>query len=424
MRVLVVGSGGREHAIAWKISQTSEVQELFVAPGNGGTRSLPKTQNVPIEATDLAQVQAFAQQRQIDFTIVGPEAPLVDGIVDRFEAAGLPIFGPSRAAAQLEGSKAFAKAFMQRHGIPTGEAVSFTDFDEAMRYLRVQDDVPVVKASGLAAGKGVILPDTLEEAAAVVKSMLLDDRFGAAGAEIVIEERLAGEELSVLAFCDGERVVLLPAAQDHKRLFDQDRGPNTGGMGAFAPAPLATPQLLAQVAQEILLPTLAGMAAEGMTYKGVLYAGLMLTKSGPKVLEFNCRLGDPETQAILPLLTSDLLELLQACMTGNLQDVTPVWSTQKAVTVVMASRGYPDEYETGFEITGIAEAEAAGAYVFHAGTKHVMERLVNTGGRVLSVTGLGHDLATAGKQAYDGVRRIHFTGAHYRSDIGRRILTR
>jgi len=420
MRVLVVGNGGREHAIAWKISQATEVQALFVAPGNGGTASLPKTQNVPIEATDLAPLQTFAQEQQIDLTIVGPEAPLVAGIVDHFTAAGLPIFGPSRAAAQLEGSKAFAKAFMQRHAIPTGIAASFTDFDEAMRYLRALDDVPVVKASGLAAGKGVILPDTMEEAAAVTKAMLIDERFGAAGAEVVIEERLTGEELSVLAFCDGEHVLLLPAAQDHKRLLDRDRGPNTGGMGAFAPSPLATPQLLEQVTQEILLPTLAGMAAEGMPYKGVLYAGLMLTANGPKVLEFNCRLGDPETQVVLPLLQSDLLELLQATMAGNLQTVTPVWSNQAAVTVVMASRGYPEESETGFEITGIAEAEVAGVYVFHAGTKYVADRLVNDGGRVLSVTALGKDLAAAGKRAYEGVRNIHFTGAQYRRDIGRR----
>jgi phosphoribosylamine---glycine ligase len=420
MRVLVVGNGGREHAIAWKISQSPQVQEIYVAPGNGGTRTLPKTTNIAIAATDVARLQNFAEQKQIDLTIVGPEAPLVDGIVDHFAAAGLTIFGPSRAAAQLEGSKAFAKAFMQRHGIPTGDAVSFTDFDEAMRYLRLQDDVPVVKASGLAAGKGVILPETIEEAAATIREMLLENRFGSAGAEVVIEERLAGEELSVLAFCDGQQVLLMPAAQDHKRAFDYDRGPNTGGMGAFAPSPLATPALLENVTQQILLPTMAGMAAEGMPYKGVLYAGLMLTKAGPKVLEFNCRLGDPETQAILPLLKSDLLELIQASVDGTLDKVSPSWSEQAAVTVVMASRGYPDEYEPGFEITGIREAEAKGVQVFQAGTKYVDERLVNCGGRVLAVTALGATLAAASQHAYEGVRRIHFTGAHYRRDIGQR----
>ena len=420
MRVLVVGNGGREHAIAWKLTQSTQLQELFVAPGNGGTQALPKTQNVPINLSEIAKLQEFAAQQAIDLTIVGPEAPLVDGIVDRFTAAGLPIFGPSRAAAQLEGSKAFAKAFMQRHGIPTGQSASFTDFDEAMRYLRGLDEAPVVKASGLAAGKGVILPDTLDEAAETVKSMLLDGRFGRAGEEVVLEERLTGDELSVLAFCDGKNVLLLPAAQDHKRLFDRDRGPNTGGMGAFAPSPVATPALLAQVTQEILLPTLAGMAAEGMPYKGVLYAGLMLTANGPKVLEFNCRLGDPETQVILPLLKSDLLELVQAAMAGTLDQVTPVWSKGAAVTVVMASRGYPDEYETGFEITGLAEAAKAGAHVFHAGTKTMDQRLINIGGRVLTVTGVGDTLARASQQAYSGVQRIRFTGAQYRRDIGQR----
>ncbi|MCE7980801.1 MAG: phosphoribosylamine--glycine ligase [Caldilinea sp. CFX5] len=421
MRVLIVGNGGREHAIAWKLTQSSQVQAIFVAPGNGGLRGLPKTQTVPIEATALAQLRDFAQQQAIDLTIVGPEAPLVEGIVDHFRAAGLAIFGPTQAAARLEGSKAFAKAFLQRHGIPTAQSVSFTDFDDAMRYLRGQDEPPVVKASGLAAGKGVILPETLDEAAETVKAMLLDGRFGRAGEEVVLEERLRGEELSVLAFCDGRHVLLLPAAQDHKRLLDRDRGPNTGGMGAFAPAPAATPALLARVTQEILLPTLAGMAAEGTPYQGVLYAGLMLTAGGPKVLEFNCRLGDPETQVILPLLQSDLLALVQAAMNGTLDQVKPQWAKGAAVTVVMASRGYPEEPETGFEISGIAEAEKTGATVFHAGTKVVDQRLVNAGGRVLAVTGVGDTLTLAANQAYHGVRQIHFTGAQYRRDIAYRF---
>lgn len=420
MRIMVVGNGGREHAIAWKLSQSPRVQAIYVVPGNGGTLAVPKTQNVPIGADDIAKLLEFAQQQAIDLTFVGPEGPLVDGIVDHFAAAGLTIFGPSRAAAQLEGSKAFAKAFMQRHGIPTGQSESFTDFDDAMRYLRGQDDAPVVKASGLAAGKGVILPDTVEEAAIIVKSMLLEGRFGRAGEEVVLEERLSGDELSVLAFCDGKQVILLPAAQDHKRLLDHDRGPNTGGMGAFAPSPLATPAMLDQVKREILLPTLAGMAAEGIPYKGVLYAGIMLTQTGPKVLEFNCRLGDPETQVILPLLKSDLLDLVQGAIDGTLEKVTPLWSKEAAVTVVMASRGYPEEYEPGFEITGIAEAEKSGALVFHAGTKYVDARLVNSGGRVFTVTGCGGTLATAGTCAYNGVRRVHFTGAQYRRDIGQR----
>ena len=420
MRILVVGNGGREHAIAWKLTQSTEVQELFVAPGNGGTRSLPKTQNVPIESTDLVHLREFAQQQAIDLTIVGPEAPLVDGIVDYFMAAGLAIFGPTQAAARLEGSKAFAKAFLQRHGIPTAQSASFTDFDEAMRYLRTQDDAPVVKASGLAAGKGVLLPETLDEAAEIVRAMLLDGRFGKAGEEVVLEERLQGDELSVLAFCDGQHLLLLPAAQDHKRLLDRDRGPNTGGMGAFAPAPAATPALLAQVTKEILLPTLAGMAAEGTPYRGVLYAGLMITASGPKVLEFNCRLGDPETQVILPLLQSDLLPLVQASINGTLDQVKPQWAKGAAVTVVMASRGYPEEPEIGHEISGIDAAEKSGAAVFHAGTKYVDQRLVNAGGRVLTITGVGKTLTLAGHQAYTGLRHIHFTGAQYRRDIGYR----
>lgn len=421
MRVLIVGSGGREHAIAWKLTQSSQVETIFVAPGNGGLRALPKTQSVPIEATAIAQLRDFAQQQAIDLTIVGPEAPLVAGIVDHFRAAGLAIFGPTQAAAQLEGSKAFAKAFLQRHGIPTAQSVSFTDFDDAMRYLRGQDEPPVVKASGLAAGKGVILPETLDEAAETVKAMLLDGLFGRAGEEVVLEERLRGEELSVLAFCDGQHALLLPAAQDHKRLLDRDRGPNTGGMGAFAPAPAATPALLAQVTEEILLPTLAGMAAEGAPYQGVLYAGLMLTANGPKVLEFNCRLGDPETQVILPLLQSDLLTLVQATLNGTLDQVKPQWAKGAAVTVVMASRGYPEEPESGFEISGIADAEKTGAMVFHAGTKLVDQRLVNAGGRVLAVTGVGPTVTLAANQAYNGVRQIHFTGAQYRRDIASRF---
>ncbi len=421
MRILVVGNGGREHTIAWKLMQSTQVQAIFVAPGNGGMGALPKTQTVPIAATALDQLRDFAQQQAIDLTIVGPEAPLVEGIVDHFRAAGLAIFGPTQVAAQLEGSKAFTKAFLQRHGIPTAQSASFTDFDEAMRYLRDLDDPPVVKASGLAAGKGVILPETLDEAAETIKAMLLDGRFGRAGEEVVLEERLSGEELSVLAFCDGQHALLLPAAQDHKRLLDRDRGPNTGGMGAFAPAPAATPALLDTVTKEILLPTLAGMAAEGAPYQGVLYAGLMVTASGPKVLEFNCRFGDPETQVILPLLQSDLLDLVQASLNGTLDQVKAQWAKRTAVTVVMAARGYPEEPEIGHEISGIAEAEKSGALVFHAGTKQVDQRLVIAGGRVLSVTGVGATLKLAADQAYNGVRQIHFTGAQYRRDIAYRF---
>lgn len=419
MRILIIGNGGREHALAWLLSQSPQVSTLYVAPGNGGTETVPKTRNVPIGATDLPALRDFAQAEAIDLTVVGPEAPLVAGIVDHFDAAGLAIFGPSQAAAQLEGSKAFAKEFMQRHGIPTGRAAIFSDFDDAMRYLRDQDDVPVVKASGLAAGKGVILPDTMEGAAAAVQALLLDRRFGDASDTVLLEERLEGPELSVFAFCDGERALVIPTAQDHKRLLDNDRGPNTGGMGAFSPSPLATPEIMARVEAEILQPTLAGMAAEGTPYKGVLYAGLMLTQQGPKVIEFNCRLGDPETQAVLPLLQSDGLELFLASVAGDLRTVQPRWAAQAALTVVMAAPGYPEAYDTGVEITGIEEAAATGCLVFHAGTKVIDGRLVTAGGRVLAITGLGATLAEAAQSTYQGVATIEFNGAHYRKDIAR-----
>lgn len=417
MRILIIGNGGREHAIAWKLSQSPRITDLFVAPGNGGTNDLPHCQNVDIAVNAFAELRDFAQREAIDLTVVGPEVPLVGGVVDFFAAANLPIFGPTAAAARLEGSKAFTKEFLLRHQIPTGNAAIFSDFDEAMRHLRNLDEPPVVKASGLAAGKGVILPETLEQAAAVVRSMLLEARFGASSETVVLEERLSGPELSVFAFCDGKDALIIPTAQDHKRLFDRDYGPNTGGMGAFSPSPLATPALMAQIEREIIRPTLAAAAEEGMPYQGILYAGLMLTEDGPKVIEFNCRFGDPETQAVLPLLESDLLDLIEATINGTLATATPQWSTQAAMTVVMASRGYPGDYESGVEITGIAEAEASGSLVFHAGTKYMEERLVSAGGRVLAVTALGDSLATAAANVYYSIKKIQFNGAHYRKDI-------
>jgi len=417
MRILIIGSGGREHAIAWKLSQSPRVTNLFVAPGNGGTSGVPNCQNLDIAANAFAELRDFVQREAIDLTVVGPEVPLVGGIVDFFTEAGLRIFGPTAAAARLEGSKAFTKEFLLRHQIPTGDAAIFSDFDEAMRYLRELDEPPVVKASGLAAGKGVILPETLEHAAAVIRSMLLEKRFGSSSETVVLEERLSGPELSVFAFCDGKDALIIPTAQDHKRLFDRDYGPNTGGMGAFSPSPLATPDLMAQIEREIIHPTLAAAAAEGMPYQGVLYAGLMLTDDGPKVIEFNCRFGDPETQAFLPLLESDLLDLFEATVDGTLATTTPQWSTKSAMTVVMASRGYPDEYESGVEITGIPEAEADDCLVFHAGTKYMDDRLVSAGGRVLAVTALGETLAIAAANVYYGIKKIRFNGAHYRKDI-------
>ena len=419
MRVLLVGNGGREHAIAWTLSQSERIERIYVAPGNGGTARQAKAENVPLSVSDLDGLCDFAVEQRVDLTIVGPEAPLTEGIVDRFLAAGMRIFGPTQAAAQLEGSKAFSKEFMQKYDIPTGRAGIFTDFDEATRYLREVEGVPVIKASGLAAGKGVILPDTREGAASVLQAMMLDRRFGKAGATVLIEERLEGPELSVLAFCDGQSLRVMPAAQDHKRLMNGDRGPNTGGMGAFAPSALATTELLAQVEASVLRPTVDGMASEGMPYSGVLYAGLMLTQNGPKVLEYNCRFGDPEAQVILPLLESDLVEILDACVDGSLAGVEPRWRHDAAVTVVMASRGYPNKYTTGVEITRIAQAEKSGCTVFHAGTTIKADRLLTAGGRVLAVTALGDTLADAAAHAYGGVREIKFNEAHYRTDIGR-----
>ena len=420
MRVLLVGNGGREHAIAWKLSQSDRVERIFVAPGNGGTARQAKAENVPLGVGELDLLCEFAVEQRVDLTVIGPEAPLTEGIVDRFHAAGMRIFGPTQAAAQVEGSKAFSKEFMQKYDIPTGRAGIFTDFDEATRYLRDVDGVPVIKASGLAAGKGVILPDTKQGAASVLQALMLDRRFGEAGATVLIEERLEGPELSVLAFCDGQSLCVMPTAQDHKRLMNRDRGPNTGGMGAFAPSSLATPELVAQVEASILRPTVDGMAAEGMPYSGVLYAGLMLTRNGPMVLEYNCRFGDPEAQVILPLLESDLVEILDACIDGSLVGVDPLWRQDAAVTVVMASRGYPDKYTTGVEITRISQAEASGCFVFHAGTTIKADRLLTAGGRVLAVTALGDTLADAASHAYEGVGEIKFNEAYYRTDIARK----
>jgi phosphoribosylamine--glycine ligase len=341
----------------------------------------------------------------------------VEGIVDRLQAAGLRSFGPTQAAARLEGSKAFSKEFMRRYAIPTADAATFTELEDALDFLESLDAAPVIKASGLAAGKGVLLPASKDEAAHVLRAMLVERQFGEAGATVLIEERLAGPELSVLAFCDGVTARIMPPAQDHKRLLDADQGPNTGGMGAFAPSPLATPELLAEVERTVLQPTLAGMAAEGSPYVGVLYAGLMLTDAGPKVLEFNARFGDPETEVILPLLESDLVEALLACCAGRLAEVELRWRPGAAVTVVMASGGYPGNYATGLPISGIEQAEAAGCTVFHAGTRAEQGQIVTAGGRVLAVTAAADDLPAAAARAYAGVNDIHFEGSHHRTDI-------
>lgn len=435
MIILLVGSGAREHALAWKLAQSRHVRRIYAAPGNGGTASIPICANVPIAVDDLEGQRHFAVDRDIEMTVVGPEVPLVEGIVDLFEDENLTIFGPSKAAAKLEGSKAFAKEFMGRHGIPTGWARAYTDFEEAADFVQGLSDLPVLKASGLAAGKGVLLPSSKDEAIEQLRTIMVDRLFGDAGSTALVEERLHGPELSVLAFCDGKDFSIVPAAQDHKRLLEGDRGPNTGGMGAFAPSPLATDALLETVEREIILPTMAGMAAEGNPYKGILYAGLMLTERGPKVLEFNCRFGDPEAQVILPLLQTDLAELILACSQGQLAGQDPVWADMCAVTVVMASGGYPDSYDVGKVITGLPQGAVgeSDALVFHAGTRLESPDIpgnaksgpavLSDGGRVLSVTATGCSFRTAVDESYQLVDQIQFENAVWRTDIGQDIVT-
>ncbi len=425
MRVLIIGGGGREHALAWKLAQSPQVQNIYVAPGNGGT-----TLNIPTSNLGEAMLRtpvalaAFASAENIDLTVVGPEAPLADGVVDVFQAAGLRCFGPTRAAARLECSKAYAKDFMARHHIPTAAYAVFDDYGRACAHLRTVDYQVVIKASGLAAGKGVIVPADIREAEAALRSIMVERTFGSAGDEVIIEERLDGPELSVLAFSDGAHAVLMPAAQDHKRAYDGDRGPNTGGMGAYAPAPLATAELLDEVQRTVLQPTLDGMQSAGTPYIGVLYAGLMLTRAGLRVLEFNCRFGDPETQVILPLLASDLADTLSDCVEGRLAAAAPRWRSGSAATVVAASGGYPGGYTTGHPIHGIEQAEALPeTVVFQAGTRRSANgQLLTDGGRVLAVTGTGTDLRQALARAYAGIECIDFEGMHYRRDIGSKVM--
>jgi phosphoribosylamine--glycine ligase len=424
MQILIIGSGGREHALAWKIAQSDRVEKVFVAPGNAGTSwpaqdGLAAAENINISVDDFDSLMRFAKENDIGLTVVGPEVPLANGIVDAFESADLPIFGPNRAAAQLEASKAFAKAFMANHHIPTAGYRTFNNYEFARQYLEEKGGPVVVKASGLAAGKGVIICQDTAEATAALQSIMLDRDFGAAGDEVIIEECLVGPELSVLAFTDGNKVVPLSPARDHKRVFEDDKGPNTGGMGAYAPVPEADERLLETVCRTILQPTVDGMAALGTPYKGVLYAGLMLTADDPKVLEFNCRFGDPETQVVLPLLASDLVEVMLACIEQRLGSSAVQLHPGACATVVMASEGYPGSYPKGREISGVGQANALDSVnVFHAGTGLQDNRLVTNGGRVLAVSATGSTLKTALKQAYRGVELIQFEGAHYRQDIG------
>lgn len=418
LSTLIVGSGGREHTLACKLAQSPLVGELFIAPGNAGTAETGT--NVAIGADDIAGLLAFARERAIGLTVVGPEGPLAGGIVDAFEGAGLRVFGPTQSAAQLEASKAFAKAFMQEAGIPTGEAATFSDYDTARAALRAME-LPggvVIKASGLAAGKGVIVCETRDEAEAALQSIMQERAFGAAGDQVLIEERLEGPEVSLLAFCDGRTAVPMLPARDHKRVFDGDQGLNTGGMGAFAPSPDVDGALVKRLMDTVIRPVVQGMAARGTPYRGVLYAGLMLTVDGPRVLEFNCRFGDPETQVVVPMLDGDLAKIMLACIAGNLEAEMVQMRRGAAATVVMAAPGYPGSYSRGLPVTGL-DSVPPEVLVFHAGTKVVDGQTVTSGGRVLSVTALGDDLPSAVSRAYAGVERIHFDGAHFRTDIGR-----
>jgi phosphoribosylamine--glycine ligase len=423
LNILLLGSGGREHALAWKMAQSPRCGRLFIAPGNAGTAEIGR--NVPLHADDVPALLTFARTNAIDLTVVGPEAPLAAGIVDTFQAAGLTIFGPSRAAAQLEASKAFAKAFMQQHAIPSARYAVFSSYAAARSYLhQLPDAAVVVKASGLAAGKGVIVCDSHAQADDALAAMLRDQHFGAAGAQVVIEERLTGVEVSLLAFADGKTVVPMVAARDHKRVFDGDLGPNTGGMGAFAPTPDVDATWVTHIVDTVLQPTVDGMAAAGTPYVGVLYAGLMLTPRGPQVLEFNCRFGDPETQVIMPLLRSDLVELFLACCAGRLAAAAVDFHPGACATVVLASPGYPGSYPKGLPIHGLAAASAQhDVVIFHAGTAQHDGQLVTAGGRVLAVTALGSDLAAALQHAYAAVDLVDFEGMHYRRDIGRSAHT-
>jgi phosphoribosylamine--glycine ligase len=426
MNLLIIGGGGREHALAWKVAQSPLADTVFVAPGNGGTAQEPGVRNVDIAAEDLDGLLAFAQTHQVGLTIVGPEAPLVAGLVDRFQAAGLPCFGPSQGAAQLEGSKSFTKDFLRRHGIPTAAYGSFTELEPALAYLRQVGAPIVVKADGLAAGKGVILAPDLATAEAAVCDMLAGNRFGAAGHRVVIEEFLTGEEASFIALVGQGQILPMASSQDHKARDDGDRGPNTGGMGAYSPAPVVTPELHARIMAEVMEPTVAGMATEGLPYTGFLYAGLMIGADGtPRVLEYNCRFGDPETQPILMRLQSDLVALCLAALDGRLGEMSAAWDPRAALGVVMAAGGYPDAYEKGQVIQGLeAAAQVPDTKVFHAGTRLVGDQTLTSGGRVLCVTALGETVGEAQAHAYSAVDLINWPGGFCRRDIGHRAIAR
>jgi phosphoribosylamine--glycine ligase len=425
MKVLIIGSGGREHALAWRVAQSRQVDTVFVAPGNAGTGLEEGVENIPLAVDDIEGLLKFAGQRRIGLTIVGPEAPLVAGIVDRFTQAGLPCFGPTAAAAQLEGSKAFAKDFMARHGIPTAAYGNFTDIDAAVTFIRRHGAPIVVKADGLAAGKGVIIAQTLEEAESAVKDMLAANVYGAAGQRVVVEEFLAGEEASFIVMADGEHILPLATSQDHKACYEGDVGPNTGGMGAYSPAPVITGELYQKVMDTVIHPTIRGMAEQGMPFTGFLYAGLMISPDGDtKVLEFNVRFGDPETQPIMMRLQSDLAALCLAAINGSLDELDADWDPRPALAVVMAAGGYPGSYSKGHVISGLKNTANGPVLVFHAGTTQQNDQIVTAGGRVLSVCALADSVKTAATSAYSICKKIHWDGAFYRNDIGHRAIRR
>lgn len=425
MKVLIVGGGGREHALAWKIAQSIKVQQVYVAPGNAGTELEPKTENIAIDPQDVPRLLRFASDNEIDLTIVGPEAPLVAGIVDEFEQARLACLGPRRNAAQLEGSKSFCKDFLARHHIPSAEYAVFTDSELACEYVRKKGAPIVIKADGLAAGKGVIIAQSVDQAIQAIKDILDNSAFGEAGSRLVIEEFLQGDEASFIVIANGTQVLPLATSQDHKARDDGDEGPNTGGMGAYSPAPVITAHLHDQIMNDIIHPTLAGLEKEGMPYSGFLYAGLMITPDGiAKVLEYNCRFGDPETQPILMRLQSDLLELCTAAVHHRLDKAKPVWSDKNAIAVVMASAGYPGAYEKSKLISGLDQPRPNHHKVFHAGTKFKDGKIVTNGGRVLCVCALNDSIVAAQEEAYQLVRSIHWENAYYRTDIGNKAIKR
>lgn len=425
MKVLIIGNGGREHALAWKVAQSTRVDHVYIAPGNAGTATEPKCENIAIEADNITALAEFAKQHQVGLTIVGPEVPLVLGVVDLFQAQGLRCFGPNKAAAQLEGSKAFSKDFLARHKIPTAAYGTFTDVEQAIAYIRQHGAPIVVKADGLAAGKGVVVAQTEAEAIEAVRKMLAGNQFGVAGSRVVIEEFLDGEEASFIVMVDGQHILPMASSQDHKALNDADTGPNTGGMGAYSPAPVVTADLHARILHEIIEPTVRGMASDGHPYTGFLYAGVMINRDGvPKVLEYNCRFGDPETQPIMMRLRSDLVLLCDAALDGKLNNVSAGWDSRAALGVVMVAGGYPNDYRKGDIISGLPDKTDPDCKVFIAGAQRHNNHILTQGGRVLCVTALGNSVAQAQQKAYRVVKQLHWPDAYYRTDIGYRAVAR